>query len=285
MSMLRITIPTGISVGLFMLMLLGCDGGQQQTAHATEANVLAYVNDTPITRTQVDVLAASQDQDRDDASTRMRFLNELVSLKIIAQAAEKDGLTQQSVVAAQLEYARDRALVQAYLEQAMATMEIGDEELKTLYRRQFSDPTEYKARHILLENENDAKSAIVKLQAGADFAELAKAESTGPSAAKGGDLGWFAADKMVPAFGAAVRAMTPGRFSETPVKTRFGWHVILLEETRESTPPPFAEVADDLRSIVANQRLQDRILKLRQAADVKINTPASAPTTSDAATE
>jgi peptidyl-prolyl cis-trans isomerase C len=109
---------------------------------------------------------------------------------------------------------------------------------------------EISARHILVETEEEAKALITELDAGKDFAELAKEKSTGPSAGQGGDLGFFTKGRMVPEFEAAAFEITPGEYGKEPVKTQFGWHVIKVEERRETAPPAFEEVADQVRQLV-----------------------------------
>jgi peptidyl-prolyl cis-trans isomerase C len=128
---------------------------------------------------------------------------------------------------------------------------------------------EIKARHILLENEEDAKAVIEALDGGADFAELAKERSTGPSGANGGDLGFFTADMMVADFSDAAFALEPGSYSAEPVQTQFGWHVILVEETREGAQPPLDEVREQLVAELQTQAVQEMLTELRAAAGVE----------------
>ena len=129
---------------------------------------------------------------------------------------------------------------------------------------------EIHARHILLASEEDAQAVIEELAGGADFAELAKERSTGPSGPNGGDLGYFRESQMVPEFAEAAFAMEVGTSSETPVQTQFGWHVILLEDTRDGTPPPFDDVKDRLKMLLANQKLQLHIEEIKKSASIEI---------------
>jgi peptidyl-prolyl cis-trans isomerase C len=134
-----------------------------------------------------------------------------------------------------------------------------------LYAEQLegSSPMEFKARHILVESQGEANDLIAQLDDGADFAELAKEKSTGPSGPSGGDLGWFPPDRMVPSFSAAVQGLDNGAYTKEPVQTQFGWHVILREDSRESVPPPFESVRDALKQQVEGQKLQEYIESLR----------------------
>ena len=129
---------------------------------------------------------------------------------------------------------------------------------------------EYKARHILLANEADAQAVVTALDEGADFAELAKEKSTGPSGPQGGDLGWFSPDNMVPPFAEAVQSMSKGSYSETPVQTQFGWHVILLEDERELEAESYESMEGKLKEQARRQVLNAYVTELRQGAEVVI---------------
>ena len=171
-------------------------------------------------------------------------------------------------VQAQLELQRRGMLAQAvatdFLEQNAAT----EEEMRALYDEQTGlAPAEYKARHILVESEEAAVALIAELDGGADFVELAKENSTGPSGPSGGDLGWFTPERMVPEFSNAVIALEDGAYSESPVKSQSGWHVILREDSRQSTPPPFESVGEVLKQQVEQRKLQDYISELRGDAE------------------
>ena len=123
----------------------------------------------------------------------------------------------------------------------------------------------------MLETEDDAIEVITELQAGGDFQELAIEKSTGPSGPSGGDLGWFTATTMVPPFANAVTSMEIGTFSATPVQTRFGWHVILLEDINEQQAPGLEAVRADMTNMVEQQKLQEFLDLLRDAAVISIS--------------
>jgi len=166
----------------------------------------------------------------------------------------------------------------------MQTNPISDEELKKLYDEQVPKGNEYKARHILVEDEEAAKKLIVELDGGADFSELAKEHSTGPSGKTGGELGWFSPQQMVAPFSEAAATLEKGSYTKQPVKTQFGWHIIILDDVRESTPPAFEEVKPQLQTFVQKQRIQDYIASLRQSATIEIKeAPTAAETTEPAA--
>ncbi|MDQ2695310.1 MAG: peptidyl-prolyl cis-trans isomerase [Pseudomonadota bacterium] len=129
---------------------------------------------------------------------------------------------------------------------------------------------EYKARHILVESEDKAKSLIEDLNKGADFSELAKTNSTDSSAAGGGDLGWFTTDMMVQPFGATVAQLEKGKYTEAPVQTQFGWHVIVLDDVRDVTPPPLEELRPQISQMLQGRMINDYLAKLREKAQVEI---------------
>ena len=137
------------------------------------------------------------------------------------------------------------------------------------------------ARHILLENEDDAKAVIAELDDGADFVELAKEKSTGPSGPNGGDLGFFNKGDMVAPFAEAAFAMEPGTYSKEPVQTQFGWHVILVEEKKDGVQPTLEEIRQQMEAEVTQQAVQDLIEELRSDAEVVNNTET--PATDDSA--
>ncbi|MEM7616009.1 MAG: peptidylprolyl isomerase, partial [Pseudomonadota bacterium] len=140
-----------------------------------------------------------------------------------------------------------------------------EEELQAAYDEAFGDQepeTEYSAAHILVETEEEAQAIVEELEGGADFAELAMERSTGPSGPRGGDLGWFGAGAMVPAFDAAVQEMEPETIS-APVQTDFGWHVIRLNEVREKALPTLEEVSPQLTNELSQQAVADKITGLR----------------------
>jgi peptidyl-prolyl cis-trans isomerase C len=127
---------------------------------------------------------------------------------------------------------------------------------------------EVRARHILVENEDEAKAIVDQLRGGADFATLAKEKSKDPGAADGGDLGYFTKEQMVPQFSEVAFRMYPGQLSN-PVKTQFGWHVIKLEDKRTRQPPEFDQVKDQIEGYLARKAQTEYIAKLRQSAKIE----------------
>lgn len=191
--------------------------------------------------------------------------DELTDIYLLSEEPRAEVLKQSPRLQAQMELQTRGMLAQAVAADFVTRNPATDEEMRALYDEQIklAPPMEFKARHILVETQSEAMALVTELEGGADFAELATANSTGPSASSGGDLGWFPPDRMVPEFSAALRQLGDGEFTKTPVQTQFGWHVILREESRESPPPPYDSVADVLKQQVENQKLQDYMSGLR----------------------
>ncbi|MCK5726305.1 MAG: peptidylprolyl isomerase [Thiotrichaceae bacterium] len=159
-------------------------------------------------------------------------------------------------------------------------LKISDKEIKTAYEEAMKgqETQEFKARHILVKKEKEAKKIIESLTAGGDFEKLAKEKSTGPSGPKGGDLGWFTARTMVPAFAKAITEMKKGAISTAPVKTTFGWHVIKLEDTRKAKLPSMKSLEAQLKRGIEQDKLLEFIDSLKESADIKITLPEEVKT-------
>ena len=214
--------------------------------------------------------AAQKNADDLTADERSAVLEALLRLKLLAAAAEKRGMLAERTIAAELEVQRlqvvARAMALRYLQENPAT----EAELRAVYEENLPRlaGTQYKARHILLESRDDAVGVIEQLQAGEDFEALAQEHSSGPTGPNGGDLGWFTADSMVQPVAEAVRAMQPGTYSTDPVETDFGYHVLLLEDTRTQEPPALDALRAELTSAVDRNKLEAFVVSLREAAVV-----------------
>lgn len=189
------------------------------------------------------------------------------SMEIAADAGEKAGLARKPEVAAQLRVLRMNVLSEAAMRKYLDEHPVVDADLSAEYDEQVAAvPMEYSARHILVEDEATAKAIIEKLNGGADFAKLAREKSKDPSASNGGDLGWFALQTMVKPFADAVASLEKGKYTTTPVQSQFGWHVILLEDTRKPTLPTLAEVKDRLQEMVQRKKIQTHLEELRKGS-------------------
>ncbi|KAB7619627.1 peptidylprolyl isomerase [Alkalilimnicola sp. S0819] len=273
---------------LALLMLFGlsaCNlGAEQPTAADTEGQtVLMRVDGTPITEEMLafhlERRTGGQSAQLDEAQ-RDALMRELVDMVLLANAAEAQGLDQDPMLRARVTSVRQALLAQAAVENKQQdTAAVDEAAVQAAYEEMYSDSgaLEYKARHILVEEQAEAQALIEELQQGADFAALAEEHSTGPSAAAGGDLGWFVAEQMVEPFAEALQTLEPGAFSQEPVQTQFGWHVIKLEETREQPRPALEDVEPQIRQQLAQQQVQDYLTELREQANIQYEDPALAP--------
>lgn len=206
------------------------------------------------------------------ADQRRLLLNEFVDLSVLAAAARHQGLTRDTGIAAQLEAQRVTELGRLMVGRHLSDSPVDEAAVEAAYEERSAGggDTEYRARHILVEDEETALQLIEELDQGADFATLAQEHSTGPSGPEGGDLGWFTADRMVPPFSEAVEAMQDGAHSGEPVRTRFGWHVILREDSRTTPVASLEELSGEIRSELERGKLEDLVNGLREEADVEI---------------
>ena len=262
-----------------LLAVAGCDQMQTTlnptgtTPAAASGDVIATVNGSPITQEVLDVYnrqrAAKGIQANDDNPDAA--LNELIAIELMRQEAVNAGAKSDPVISATLNQLERSTLAGAAIKAYMEDNQVSDTELRTAYDSSIGTPgMEYNARHILVETEEQATEIIKMLDEGGDFVELAKEKSTGPSGPQGGELGWFSVGQMVKPFSDATAKLEKGNYTRTPVKTQFGWHVIRLEDTREGTPPPFEDVKDRLRIMLANQKLQQHVEQVRSAAQIDI---------------
>ena len=266
-------------VSLIAALVAGCSQDAESGAGAPAANLgasqVAFVNGRPIAESVVRIYtSATERRNFDELSPeeRERIVSDVIGLELLAQQAEKEGLTESRALAAQIELQRlqlvGRAMATEYLEKNPATeadiQAIYDENLSRLSGQQF------KARHILVTSKEEADDVIAELRRGADFVALAEQRADGPTGPNGGALDWFTLDSMPPAFSSAVQAMAVGSHSSEPVQTEFGFHVILLEDTRAQEPPALAEIRDELATAAGRKRLDDYIRSLRESATVTV---------------
>lgn len=231
--------------------------------------VVATVNDQPITLGHMIVMKQSiQDPAMSELSDKELWdllLDQLVRQTAVASAGVEDAGTR-----AQLEL-QQRSTLAASAVAAISEVEPTDEEIQASYDKLFANAeatTEYSAAHILVKDEQIAKDLKKKIEDGADFGELAEENSTDNSGPNKGDLGWFAADQMVPEFAEAVVALEPGEVSD-PIKTQFGWHLIKLNDTRVKEAPKLEEVRDQLAQLVLREKVEAEIERLTNEADVE----------------
>ncbi len=206
----------------------------------------------------------------DDA--RDQLINQLVIERLFATEARRQGLQKDKEVAAAVKRTESTILHQAFV-QNFARKNISDADLKKEYKQfseNYAQGAEYRARHVLVETEREGLDVVKKLNNGGDFSELAKTYSTGPSAPRGGDLGYFREGQMVPEFERALKLLDSGKYTRKPVQTQFGWHVIKLEDKRAAEVPPLEQVENQLRQGVAEVKLREELEKLRKKYTVTV---------------
>ena len=246
------------------------------SALAEEPKVIVEVDNFNLNTMHFAYFAAKQTPDGEPtAEQQIKLLNELVNTFILSNSAEGQALAQQPDLAAAIDVSRARLITQALIENTLENSPVTDDEINAVYDEKYAGKTkqEFKARHILVKTEDEAKALIKQLDGGADFAQLAKEHSTGPSSSAGGDLGWFEKDMMVKPFADAVASMSNGTHSSSPVKTQFGWHIILREDAKDLGAVELAQVKDDIISSLRTQKLRSLINKLRENAKVEVKQP------------
>jgi peptidyl-prolyl cis-trans isomerase C len=261
-------------------------------ASTSPAAVAATVNGTAISQKQVEMILKQQASQGmpDNAESRKMIIDNLAMQLIVAQEAAKKGLDKTPDVADQLEMIKQSVLADAYVQDYMKTNTVTDEMLTAEYDKIKAQAAgnQFKARHILVEKEADAKDIIAKLKKDPKaFEALAKAKSKDPgSKDKGGDLGWFDPRGMVPEFGAAVAKLEKDKFTEEPVKSQFGYHVIMLEDTRANPIPTLEQVKPRLTQQVQQQNMKKMLDDMKAKAKIEITAdPAvAAPASAAAAT-
>ena len=202
---------------------------------------------------------------------RDALIEELINRELIYQNAVNIGLDKTPAIQEEVDYQRINIIASSMLNRSSDRFAVSDADMKKEFenRKDELGGKEFKARHILLETEADAKTVIAELNKGADFIKLAGEKSKGPSAASGGDLGWFQPAQMVKPFSQATAKLQKGKYTSAPVKTQFGWHVILLEDTRVVNPPKFEDIKEQIRVGLQNNLIEKYIGDLRKAAKIE----------------
>ena len=203
---------------------------------------------------------------------KKELLEELVNRELIYQDAVKNGLDRDEFVLLQIQEQTENILTRFQINKLLEENPPSDAMLQEIYQKQIVEPAskEYHARHILLREQDDAKNVILALNKGADFEKLASEKSVGPSGKEGGDLGWFSPNQMAKSFSDAVEKLKPGEYTKRAVQTRFGWHVIKLEEARKVEPPPYKTVEAQVLKVAQNKIINDYIEALKAKASISI---------------
>lgn len=255
------------------LLTLPVIAAEKAAAAPAKAGTVATVNGTAISQSLFDAFYAEQKAQGmpDSAELRNAVKEELVRRELLTQEAKKAGVDKNPGISAQMELARQAVLIRAFIQDYVKKHPISDAQLKSEYDAMKAKlgGTEYKSRHILVETEDQAKTIIDNLKKGAKFDELAKQSKDPGSKENGGDLGWSAAGSYVPPFAEALTKLSKGKYTETPVKTDFGWHVILLEDSRPLEAPAFEAIKPQLAQRANQQLIEKMIEGLRAKAKVQ----------------
>ncbi|MDH4216163.1 MAG: peptidylprolyl isomerase [Gallionella sp.] len=279
MKLFRILLVGAVST----MSLCACNPSGTSNA-ASKGAIVATVNGTAISENRVKMMMKTTQQP-DTPELRKDIIEHLTMQLILSQEATKKGLDKSPDVSDQLDLNRQSLLAKAFIQDHIKNSTISDDMLNAEYKKISGQMAgnEYKARHILVEKEADAKGIITKLKKNPKtFASLAKEKSLDPgSKANGGDLGWFDSSAMVPEFSAAVSKLEKGKFTEEPVKTQFGYHVIMLDDTRPITTPPLDQIKSTLQQQIQQQNLEKLLEDLKAKAKIEL-AQAAAPAASPA---
>lgn len=245
-----------------------------EDAKKAQPKVMATVNGAKIPQARADAMLTEQKAQgtADSDDLRKQVKEELIRREILAQEAKRKGLDKKPDIVGQVELARDAVLIRAYLQDFISTNKVSEAAVHSEYDKIVAalGKKEYKARHVLLEKEDEAKAVIDKLKKGDKLEDLAKAQSKDAgSKDKGGDLGWAPPANYVKSFGDALVALEKGKYTETPVKSDFGYHVIQLEDVRDMKLPSFEEAKPGLEQRLQQQAVQNHIADLRKKAKVE----------------
>lgn len=242
-------------------------------ATPAQAKVVAKVNGVEITdedvKLAIDDLGPGIPRQLEGKARESYILDFLIDEQLVVQKAQADKLAEAPDFAKKLAYLRDKALMETLLGN-VAKEAATDAAIKATYdeaAKNQKPETEYHAHHILVPTEEEAKKALARVKGGEDFSKVATEVSKDPGS-KGGDLGWFTKDRMVPEFGDAAAKMKPGEISE-PVKTQFGYHIIKLDESRAKTFPPLDQVKDQVARYVVQKAQSELVMKLREGAKIE----------------
>lgn len=264
--------PTLSRLTLALVVALSLPGLALAQAGTASAKV-ATVNGTAIPKNRVDSIVRAQEAQgqKDTPELRSAIRDRLITLEVVAQEASRKGLGKSADTLSQIELARTNILAQAFRTDYLKHHPVSDEALKAEFEKiksQMGDK-EYKASHILVENETEAKDIIEKLKKGEKFEELAKASKDPGSKDHGGDLDWNLPGGFVKPFSDAMVKLEKGKFTETPVQSQFGWHVIKLDDVRPAKFPDYDQVKPKLQQRIEEEMFEKAVGELRAKAKIE----------------
>ncbi len=264
-----------LALGLVALAPVNASAQAQKPAAPAMAAPIASVNGRPISAQRLDdVVNQLSSQGRADTpELRAAIRDQLIIREIFAQEAEAKGFARNPDLTRQLEQMREDLLIRALIQDHLSNVEpVTEDDVNREFQRLHGDAggdKEYRARHILVDKEDDARQIIALLRKGEKFETLARRSRDIGSAQQGGDLDWATSDTYVKEFSEAMVALQKGRFTEKPVRTQFGFHIIRLDDVRTVTPPPITQVAPQIRQDLERARVERLQQSLRAKAKVQ----------------
>ncbi|MGD9953489.1 MAG: peptidylprolyl isomerase [Burkholderiales bacterium] len=238
------------------------------------ADAVATVNGTAIPQARMEYLMRQQVQRGapDNDQTRAVVREDLINREVVSQAAQRAGTAKKREVQTQIEIARQEVLVGTYLSEYLREHPVTDAEVQAEYDRvrEQTGKSEYKARHILVDTEDEAKRIIGELEKGGKFDELAKKSSKDEGTRElGGDLDWKVPSTLEKPFADAMVALDKGKHTANPVRTRYGFHVIRLDDVRDVSFPPIAQVRQQIQQQIMRRKIDALVRELRAKAKIE----------------
>lgn len=247
----------------------------QEAGQVDPATIVATVGPLNVTAGELEIAGAEMAQQFGsipEEQRRAAVLGALIDIKLFAAKAAESGIDQEAMLQSELSFLRARILHNAYFEKSISDS-ITEEAIKERFEKEIASiepEQQVKARHILVESEEDAREIIRQLGEGGDFVEIAKEKSVGPSGPNGGDLGYFGRGQMVPEFEEAAFGLEDGAFTADPVQTQFGWHVILKEGSRSAPLPELDEVREQVQQLIMRDRYFELVEQARGSLEVEV---------------
>jgi peptidyl-prolyl cis-trans isomerase C len=267
-----------------VLVISGCQSGDIGRPMSVAGETVVSVNGVKLSETELNLNSMARQQMRQAISPE-DSLKEIINIELIRQAAVKQGLHEDEQIAAEINRQATGILVSAYIRKLVESNASNTEALQKAYDEYIGTlpSKEFKARHILSATQEEAVANIKALKAGKSFAKLAKEKSLDKNSPDG-DLGWSNPDNYVKEFSDALQALEKGKYTQNPIQTQFGWHVILLEDTRESKVPGLDEMRSQLQRVATSKMIESNIEELRKTAAIDIKKKDEAPATTEPAT-
>lgn len=259
---------------LFATLIVAC-GKQDERTIGRQAplggTTIASVNGVAITEPELKLLLQTR-QSAGQTVSRESGINELIGIELLRQQAIADRLHEDEMLAAQMNRESMQVLATAVVRKFMQSLSINDQDIFTEYNNYTTTLSnkEYKVRHILSKTQRESENNIDDLNKGAAFADLAKNRSSDPSGEQGGEIGWITPQTVVEPFGKALAKLEPGQYSKEPVHTDYGWHVILVEDTRPLAPPTLDSIRNQLKNAIINRQIKAYIEGLRTNAKIEL---------------